>query len=496
MGRILCNAKINLTLACLIFLLQALPLFSFRWVEDESFYSSTGYNLLAEGQIRNSIFSPDNTEMHDSRPLAMPATLAGSFGAFGVSVASARLPELLACLLMIPLVFWLGVRMGSPEAGGVAALLTSVDNAVFLAGRTVRPEAFVACFGLLAVNLYFLSRERKSLRLALLCGLSLGLAFNYHVNGYAVALSVGLLLLGEYGFSILRQKRAWVIVLASVATLIPFVLWLYADPIHMASFAGVYSRGSAGKFGLADTLHYEAIRYGDFLGIGNQRMSFIRYPIPLRLHIVLLIVVSLAVLARKRRPLFWTLAALIVPSLLLWSREKNATARFFVILAPYFAIAVGMAFTLLQTARWRKVAAAWCVLVFVSQAAANGLILWRSRVADYNSVTRQLRALIPSDARVFGTNTFYLALHDRPYYGAHYADFDYAIRKLGVNYLILNDRVMMQGSGYGDDEMRDVRERSAEFVKTDAEWVGHVPDPFYGDLQVYRVRPSGTARVE
>src|SRR5262249_19173788 len=155
---------------------------------------------------------------------------------------------------------------------------------------------------------------------------TLGLAFNYHVNGYPTALSVGLLLLGEFGFSIWRQKRAWTIVLASVATLLPFAFWVMSDPNHLASFTGVYSRGSVGKFGWSNMLHLEAIRYADFLGIGNQRLSFIRYPIPLRLHIVLLIVVSLAVLARKNKTLFWSLLALIVPSLLLWTRERNSTA--------------------------------------------------------------------------------------------------------------------------------------------------------------------------
>lgn len=485
-----------LALACLAFALQTLPLFSYRWVEDESFYSSTGYNLATEGQIRNGIFAPNIAEMYDSRPLAMPATLALSFRTLGVSVESARLPEWLACLAMIPLVFWLGVRLGSPEAGIIGALMVSVDNSVFLAARTVRPEAMVACFGLLAVNLYLLAKERKSVAIAALCGLSLGLSFNYHVNGYPIALSVGLLLLGEFGFSIWRQRRAWTIVLVSIATLLPFIWWLMADPAHMASFTGVYSRGGADKFPWSEVLHYEGIRYADFLGIGNQRISFIRLPIPLRLHVVLLIVFALAVLARKRRHQLWIIMALIVPSLLLWTKERNATARFFVVLAPYFAIAIGLAFTALETRKWRRAAAAWCVLVFVTQAAANGVIQWRSREANYKSVAKQLRAMIPSDARVFGMNTFFMALHDRKYYGAHYANFDYALRNLGVNYLILNDRVMLRGSGYGDDEMRDVRERSAEFVKTGADWIGHIPDPFYGDLQVYRVKPDATARIE
>ena len=96
--------------------------------------------------------------------------------------------------------------------------------------------------------------------------------------------------------------------------------------------------------------------------------------------------------------------------------------------------------------------------------------------------------MIPPGARVYGAITFFLALHDHPYYSWNRGTLDYAVNNLGVNYLILNDRVLLNGSGFGLDDWRDVREAANAFVETHADLIGHVPDPFYGDLKVYRVK--------
>jgi len=61
---------------------QALPCFTYRWVEDDSWYSSTGYTLFHEGQMRNGIFPQTELEGRaDTKPIALPATLAVTFAA-------------------------------------------------------------------------------------------------------------------------------------------------------------------------------------------------------------------------------------------------------------------------------------------------------------------------------------------------------------------------------------------------------------------------------
>jgi len=476
----------------LLFLAQVLPLFTYRWVEDESWYSSTAYTLFHEGKIRNGVFPELDIESKaDTRPIAMPATLALAFATFGVGPGQARLPELLAMLTTIPVVFWLGMLLGSPQAGVLAALLTGVDNMVFLGARTVRPEAFVTFFGALAILLYVLSRQRNSVLLAFLSGIAVGISCNYHSNGLAIAATLGLLLLAEHKFSIWKSRRAWALVLGAVTTLIPFCVWLAGDPVRLQAFRVLYGRGE--RMTWQAVLHSEGIRYADLLGFGNQRLSFTPFPVPLRLHIVLLIVISIGLLAWKRRDLFWMILALIIPSLLLWPKEVNPTVRYFAVLAPYFALAVALSFQTINRPRWRLAFACWCALVVVTEIAGNVIVLRQARTANYVACTNRLRSLVPENARVLGAITFFMALHDRTYYSWNRTPLDFAVNKLGVDYLIMNDRVLLHGSGFGLDDWKEQREIANSFVRESADLVGRVPDPFYGDLEIYRVRQNSTS---
>ena len=53
--------------------------------------------------------------------------------------------------------------------------------------------------------------------------------------------------------------------------------------------------------------------------------------------------------------------------------------------------------------------------------------------------------------------------------------------------IVVGDRVMMQGSGQGKDEFGEIREQVLAFVAGHGTLAAAIPDPFYGDLQVYRV---------
>jgi hypothetical protein len=53
--------------------------------------------------------------------------------------------------------------------------------------------------------------------------------------------------------------------------------------------------------------------------------------------------------------------------------------------------------------------------------------------------------------------------------------------------MILGDRVMMRGSGGGEDTFRDLRNEALAFVERHGELRAQLADPFYGDLRIYRV---------
>ena len=73
------------------------------------------------------------------------------------------------------------------------------------------------------------------------------------------------------------------------------------------------------------------------------------------------------------------------------------------------------------------------------------------------------------------------------FFGSLYTLTPGSIANLNPQYLILYDRVMVSGSGLGDDDFGEVRTKAAEFVRTHATRTGTIEDPFYGDLEIYRV---------
>jgi hypothetical protein len=65
---------------------------------------------------------------------------------------------------------------------------------------------------------------------------------------------------------------------------------------------------------------------------------------------------------------------------------------------------------------------------------------------------------------------------------------EYAIGVRRPSFMITNDRVMISGSGYGQDNFADLRMSIDAFVEDHATLVGTLTDPFYGNLRIYRVR--------
>jgi len=54
-------------------------------------------------------------------------------------------------------------------------------------------------------------------------------------------------------------------------------------------------------------------------------------------------------------------------------------------------------------------------LVVAAQISANLFLLHAARNADYNKIAAELRSVIPPGQTAYGTITFWLALHDRPF---------------------------------------------------------------------------------
>jgi 4-amino-4-deoxy-L-arabinose transferase-like glycosyltransferase len=470
--------------ALALFLLQSVPLLETRWVEDEGSYGSVAYALLTEGRMRNPTFPDTDTESQvDTHPPAMSLTLATVGKTLGVGVDEFRLPSILAGIGVVIGSFLLGLELLGPVAGAIAAVLAATDNFLFAASRTVRPDVYVACLGVFAVWLYFRGLRKNSVRLAFASSLLIGAAINYHPNGIALAVSIGLLFLVEHKSKLFRVPRFWAFVLGIVLSVLPFALWITSSPERQQAFRTLWGRGHGTTLALVAA--QEKDRFADFIG-QSQRIPFPIH-IPVRFHIALALLGAAIALLLYNRALLGSIAILIVPSLLLGTTEANQSSRYFVIVTPYLILLLVAAATQLSTTLWaRRIAVTVLVVVAASQIAGNVYFLGRFRAADYSKLTASLRQVIPDGEPVYGALTFWLALHDRPFYSFSRTSLNYALQH-GITYVISNDRVLLHGSGYGDNYYEPLREELTAFLRSHSQLVGEVHSDFYGDLEVYHV---------
>jgi hypothetical protein len=188
-----------------------------------------------------------------------------------------------------------------------------------------------------------------------------------------------------------------------------------------------------------------------------------------------------------RRRWFYLELLLLTPSVFWLIYTVNKSSRYLAILAPVFALAIGAAIAASgANRRLHRVVLALSCLVVVAQMSANFLLLHAARSADYNKVAAQLQSVIPPGQTAYGTITFWLALHDRPFISYERTDPWTAANQFHARYFITGDRAMTGGETT-DEAFYESLNRSMAEVIAQSKLVGQFSDPYYGDLKVYEL---------
>jgi 4-amino-4-deoxy-L-arabinose transferase-like glycosyltransferase len=475
-------------LACAVLAVGTLPYFQHRWVADESWNCVPALTLVRTGELRDPAMPASDPESRvDTRPPLMPLSLAASFRLFGVSVGVARSGPLVAALLTLFVTYGIGRQLGGPLAGGLAAVLLAADNFFVLAARTARPEAWVTLFGCCA--LYFLLRSR-SWPSALAAGFCVALSCLFHVLGAGWLVGMALVLVWQERAGVLRSPRSYAYAAGVAIAVMPFALWLFVSPERIASARHTYDRDAT--VAVSSLLKKESLRFSDYLGIPNERLRF-PVALPFRLHVAAAVGAAFAILWRRKRAVFLALALATAPHVAWLIRLPNPSARYLAIEAPLFALAVGLAVVTSMDTRWYRAAlAAWAVCV-VTQLAGSALFLYQARNADFPALAQRVQAALPPGHSCYVAMTLQFAVADRGCHSYERTPFAYTVDVQRPEYLVLGDRVMMHGSGIGDDLFKDLRQEAFAFVERHGQLTARIDDPYYGDLRIYRVSYDGPA---
>src|SRR5438105_6226357 len=132
-------------IAVLLYLAQQAVCLGCRWVDDESWYLIPAQTLLTEGRYRIPVFNDQSREFWGGSPL-LPVLEALSWRIHDMTLLQARAITVAFGAGTILAAFALARRLFDDRVGAVAACLCAVENMVFLAGRTVRPEILVTFF--------------------------------------------------------------------------------------------------------------------------------------------------------------------------------------------------------------------------------------------------------------------------------------------------------------------------------------------------------------
>jgi 4-amino-4-deoxy-L-arabinose transferase-like glycosyltransferase len=474
--------------AFLLFLLQALPYLSYRWVPDESWYAGPAYSIDQGKGVANPAIGPNDIENHfDARPPGTAMVMAGAFRLFGVSQITARLGSILAGLAIILFTYRLARDVIGEEGALIAAFLVATDNLIVLTSRTARPEALTTMAilaSLLAMKQY---GRNDRVVWAFLSGLLIGIGTMFHITllGYVVSFAV-LAIFFDRNRGSFPLRGAICYSIAYGLGLLPFVVWILISPLGNAGFHKEFLN-RAGNTPLWSKFLLEGHRYSDLLGL-NMLHGHGLQSIPIRLPIPLFFLIASFLLWKLRRRWFYLELLLLTPSVFWLIYTVNKTSRYVAILAPVLALTMGAALAAASAnPKLRRILLACCCLIVVAQMSANFLLLYQARDADYNSVTAELRSAIPPGQIAYGSITFWLGFHDRPFISQERTGPWMAANQFHVRYFITGDRTTTRPQPGEEIFMSDFNRHLAEVV-AQSKLVGHFPDPYYGDLKVYELQ--------
>lgn len=487
------NYYLLLFIILIFYSIQTTIFLDIRCHEDEAWQAAIAYNLLKTGKLSNPMFTGPEFSWypyaHPSegkyyvKPPCLEILLAFIFDNFGVSLVKGRLLMIFFSLMTIIVTFLISKKLISLKVAILSSLLLTVDNLFFVVSRTIRPESLVAL--LLCCAYLFFKKIKENEKFSFLIGIVCGLSILTHPNGLISFISILLLFVIQYGLSIYKQRPFYFFILACFFICLPYMLYIVS--IDYPKFFLV-------KYQMFQKLNMNGnIDFFSWLGNQIKQEIFIRYKgfllFPFRIHIALIIIAAFMV-ALQKIPLIRHLIIIVIVHIFLFIFMPQHKTQYLAILSPMISIIIATV-SITMYNLYRKIVRFIIVLILIlftsSQLIGNFAYLMKFKDTRYYTYTSRMKKVIPKQASIYGTPTFWFAFYQQPYYSYIGTSYEYALNKIKPKIIIMDDRIMMDLIFFNE-----LRKKLHVFLSKHGKLLGNFPNHFYGNIKVFLVNYKST----
>jgi 4-amino-4-deoxy-L-arabinose transferase-like glycosyltransferase len=439
-------------------------------------------------------------------PLVPTLLLAGAIDLAGLSRFAVRAVSMGFGLGLLLAVYSISVSLSrSRRCGLIAGLLLVTSLPFVLSSHVVRPDIYVAALGYGAIALYYLARGGTRLRsicLAFLSGLLIGLGFEMHPNAaYFVPVVLTLYLIDD-GLGFVRRARFWAFA-AGLVVALAFYAWVHILP---------YPQTYAALTRIYGASRVPPILSGSLFAIADQiRLATAQLAPLMSLRFIAVLAVLPVVSLRRREPITSAVAMLAVSLVVFLLLTGGPLPVYAILFSPLCDVILALWLTKWLDERQRanaltRVLRSVSVLCVTLSLVVLAGFVWTGRDrGDAARVSERMREIVQPGAVIMGNQLYWFGVpefkHLSPFWIAyeHYyygTDVEAVMERMRPDFLIADDswRRMVTPDSPGTGEscpipylcgrslpqqaVQDLLARRARLVST-------IPTSTYGAVDVY-----------
>lgn len=468
---------------------------------DEAWNASASWHWLTTGNNFDFIHAGPLDQFGNEwvrRPFIGQAPWTLVFWALGLGLFQARLVSWFFGAVVLLLTVMVGSKLYNRLTGLLAALLLSLSQPFLLSAHTARQDMMFTALVLLAFWLVLIAFEKEVGWAHLLAGLSIGLAFDVHLNASLFVLPLAALYLAEYRTGILKQRGTWLVAAGGAAGI------AYFSVLHLLPGNGTFFTLNRFNFALeSDLPPIETLNLHHLLGSLRDEVGIYHfYDNGLAFALVGTgLVYLLARHTHEDRRLLVFVGTALLSFVLFRGRTSDMYA---IIIYPFFMMIVAAGFVGLLAVPAQPLGQRAFVLMLLLLFAVSSIRhvarpFSEYKNYDYGGITTQIDAVIPPNARVVGLPTWWLGLADHPYLSSlnlnYYNFFNGTSLQEGMEMMrpdvVIVDPVLR--GALEADEFTPVPywgvpgQEFDQFLKRQASLVATLDTPVHGLIEIYAI---------